>query len=356
MKPIALSLARAVAERFSMPGRLEGLETFERGHIHDTFVSRWSEGDLTSRFLHQRMNADVFRDIPGLMHNVERVTAHLRSKSQARPTGPQALELVPLPDGATWLEDSSGPWRTYRFIEHSQSFDRCRDANLAFAAAHAFGQFQADLADLDPADLRTPLPGFFDAAKRAAELDAAVATDRTGRVDASAPELRAVARLRPLIAELDARLASSGAPDRIVHGDTKLNNVLFDERNGEAMCIVDLDTCMPGWSLYDFGDLVRFTAATCAEDEQDLAQAGTDAELYGALRDGYLIGAGDMLTPGEAALMPLAARVVTLMIGMRFLADHLNGDVYFRARRDGHNLDRARVQLAMVERMQELQA
>ncbi len=356
MKPVALAAARPVAERFSIPGKLVGLAAFERGHIHDTFVSRWFEGEQTSRFLHQRMNADVFRDIPGLMHNVERVTTHLRAKSEARPAGTQALELVPLSDGATWLEDPSGPWRTYRFVEHSQSFDRCTDANQAFAAAHAFGQFQADLADLDPVDLCTPLPGFFDAVQRAAELDAAFVGDHAGRIASSAPELAAAARLRPLIAELNTRLTASGAPDRIVHGDTKLNNVLFDERNGEAMCIVDLDTCMPGWSLYDFGDLVRFTAATCAEDERDLAQAGTDPKLYGALRDGYLAGAGGMLTPGEIELMPLAARVVTLMIGMRFLADHLNGDVYFRARRAGHNLDRARVQLAMVERMAALQA
>ena len=155
-----------------------------------------------------------------------------------------------------------------------------------------------------------------------------------------------------MIPVIEWRLRSGAMPTRVVHGDTKLNNILFDEATGKAKRIVDLDTCMAGYSLYDFGDLVRFTAATSAEDETDLALVGTDLGLYHALVDGYLSMAGRFLTPEEVELMPFAARLVTFTIGLRFLSDHLAGDVYFKIERPGHNLDRARVQFAMVELME----
>ncbi len=351
-----LAAARTAAQRFQIAGELADVAPLQRGHIHDTFVSTWRQDGRARRFLHQRMNDRVFQDIPAVMHNIDLVSRHLRDKMRglAGAGAPfTGLELVATREGKSYLLADDGPWRTYRYVEECATFDRCDSPERAYEAARAFGWFQAQLSDLDASQLRETLPRFFSSPHRLRQFDDALAEDPVGRAAGCLPEIRFVAARRDQVPRIDDLLRSGRLPLRPVHGDTKLNNVLFDEKTGKARCIVDLDTCMPGWSLYDFGDLVRFTAATSAEDERDLPKVGTDLGLYRALVEGYLAGTGGFLTADEVALMPFAARLVTMTIGLRFLADHLAGDVYFKVHHEGHNLDRARVQFRMVERMEE---
>jgi Ser/Thr protein kinase RdoA (MazF antagonist) len=348
--------AREVVSEFAIDGELLALERFERGHIHDTFISRFRMGSgAEQRFLHQRVNHRVFRDVPALMNNIECITSHLASHygDPDVDSHMHALELVPTRAGTSFHQAESGPWRTYVFIEGTRSLDRCEGPEQAFLAARAFGQFQADLAGLDVSQLRMTIPNFFSSPYRMRQLDEAVAKGEPSRVAGAQAELSFVAARRDMVDVIEAAMRIGRFPRRVVHGDTKLNNVLFCDQAGHAICVVDLDTCMPGYSLYDFGDLVRFTAAKSKEDETDLHQVGTDFELYKALVDGYLASASSFLTDDEIRLMPFAARLVTFTIGLRFLADHLNGDVYFKVGHEGHNLERARVQFAMVASMEQ---
>ncbi len=223
---------------------------------------------------------------------------------------------------------------------------------MAFEAARAFGDFLARLESLPATELCETIPRFFSSPYRLEQLEESRRKDVARRVQSAQAELAFVDARRALVPVMADGLASGAIPARIVHGDTKLNKVLFDRSSRRPRCIVDLDTCMPGYALYDFGDLVRFTAATAAEDERDLSKVGVDLELYRALSDGYLTGAGRALSPYERELMPTAAKLVTLTIGMRFLADYLAGDVYFKTETEDHNLVRARVQLRLVHEME----
>ena len=340
---------------FEIAGELQGVTAFERGHIHDTFVSRWRTPTGPRRFLHQRLNEAVFPDIEALMGNVERVTSHLARKlaEAGGGAGFRPLRLVPTRGGAGFLRRDGRAWRTYPYLEGTRSLEACEGPAQAREAARAVGRFQAWLADLEPSELAVPIPHFFSTPHRYREFDAALAADRAGRAAEVAAEIAFVTERRELAGAFEERLESGRLPRRVVHGDTKLNNILFDERGERAVSLVDLDTCMGAWSLYDYGDLVRFTAATSAEDERDLSRAGVDPCLRDALTEGYLAEAEAFLTDEERGLLPLAARLVTLTIGLRFLTDHLNGDTYFKVARHGQNLDRARVQFRMVACLEE---
>ena len=337
---------------FDLDGDLVEIVGLHRGHIHDTLVSTWSVGDGAEarRFVHQRLNDRVFRDIPALMHNVGVVTRHLaRAGGQ---DGLTALALVGARDGADYAFSKDTPWRTYHFVEGTESYDHPRDTEMARAAALAFGDFQIKLSTLPASELRETIPNFFNSEARLAQLEDACRRDPLGRVAEVQRELKFIEGRRRQLSVFENALRTGKMPRRVIHGDTKLNNVLFDVETGQPRCIVDLDTCMPGYSLFDFGDLVRFTAATSDEDERELDRVGVDVEMYRALCDGYLEKASGFLNAFEVEHMAFAARIVTLTIGMRFLADHIKGDVYFKIEREGHNLDRARVQLRMVDAME----
>ncbi len=352
--PSATSLETAV-RCFEIKGTLQGIQELRRGHIHSTFVSTWRvpHSGSPERYLHQRMNASVFEDIPALMHNVGLVTRHM-ADTEHDPNAMEALRLVRAYDGADYAESGGAPWRTYEFIEGAISYDRPQDAEMAHRAASAFAEFQVRLSCLDPAQLRTTIPDFFNSEVRLRQLDESTAADVCERAESVAAELDFVHQRRAHTSVMEAALREGRMPSRVVHGDTKLNNVLFDVAKGHPRCVVDLDTCMPGYSLYDFGDLVRFTAATAAEDETELDKVSVDLELFGALRDGYMEHAAKFLLPFEVDHMAFAARLVTMTVGMRFLADHIAGDRYFKISRDGQNLDRARVQFRLVEEMERL--
>jgi len=355
VKPLSDEAVRHAVEAFEIHGDLAKVEPYRRGHIHDTFVSTWNGIGGEKRYLHQRINDEVFRNVPVLMHNIHRVTEHLRSEAAEVGVGEgelETLDLVPARNGNVFLQTSTGPWRTYLYVEGTTSYDQCQGPEQAYQAARAFGQFQARLIGLDAKDLGETIPRFFDSRHRMQQLEEAITDDVADRAEGCAREIDFALERRAMVEVVENRLRSGRWPRRVIHGDTKLNNILFDQETGAARCIVDLDTCMPGYSLYDFGDLVRFTAATSSEDERDLDKVAMDPELYRALASGYLEHASAFLTEDEVRHLPFAARLVTLTVGLRFLADHLAGDVYFKTAREGHNLDRARVQLKLVASME----
>jgi hypothetical protein len=354
MKTPTHAEVRDAVAAFALPGTLTELHPLPRGHIHDTYLSEWTDEGTRHAFIHQRLNQEVFPNVELLMANVRRVSEHLVRKLEANDTGGfEPLNLIPTTLGENYANTPSGAWRTFVFIRNTSSYDRCSGPNQAFEAGRAFGWFQAQMRDLPAGELGETLPQYFSSPYRYQQFQAALESADHGR-KSTAWEAIEFARQRETMVAVIARELDRGAlPTRVVHGDTKLNNILFDDTTGKAKGIVDLDTCMAGYSLYDFGDLVRFTAATSAEDEQDLTRVGTDLELYRALAEGYLSAAGEFLLPAEVELMPFAARLVTFTIGLRFLADHLAGDVYFKIERPGHNLDRARVQFEMVRFMEQ---
>lgn len=354
--PVTVAEVRAATAGFALEGEFLSARPLVRGHIHDTLVVETGVLDagggpaVSSRALVQRMNHTVFRDIPALMHNVATVTRFLGSQDSEL----DALELVPSADGGHFLELDGDAWRCYLFVDGTTSYDRPRSAGMAHDAAVAFADFQVRLGELDPASLNATIPGFFDSQKRLADLRDACSADPRGRVAGALDEVRFIEERADQMSVMHRALFDGRMPSRVVHGDTKLNNVLFDVETGRPRCIVDLDTCMPGYSLFDFGDLVRFTAATAPEDERDLDLMSVDLELYGAIRDGYLSVAGGLLNGFEREHLGFAARLVTLTLGARFLEDHVRDGGYFKEARPGHNLDRARAQLRLVAELERL--
>jgi hypothetical protein len=353
MRSVTPEGLREAIDRFRIDGEFIGVRALPRGHIHDTFVSQWLVDGNTRQFIHQRLNNEVFPDLDLLMSNIHKVSDHMVARlGENGADGFEIMRLVPNRNGNPYASTNSGAWRTYIFIENTESFDRCQSTEQAFEAARAFGWFQVQLHDLPAVELGETLKNFFSSPHRYSQFEAAFENCSEERRGFAASAIRFAIERREMVDVIARKLESGEIPTRVVHGDTKLNNILFDRETGRAKGIVDLDTCMAGYSLYDFGDLVRFTAATSAEDETNLSRVGTDIQMYKALSEGYLSTAGEFLTDTEVALMPFAARLVTFTIGLRFLADYLAGDHYFKIDRTNHNLDRARVQFGMVEDME----
>jgi hypothetical protein len=344
---------RAVSRRFEIPGRLVRVVPLRRGHINDTYVAEYEQSSRVAHYLHQRLNRRVLADPELVMANVERVLAHLHAKLGEQATR-HALTLVPARDGRSWVVDDDGEvWRTYLFLDDTCARDTTADVAELSAAGRAFGSFERLLADLPPPPLAVTIPHFHDTPRYFAAFARTVDADPCNRAAGARGEIAALLRRQPLSGALAERVALRGIPERTVHNDTKLDNVLFDAATGAALCVVDLDTVMPGLSLHDFGDLARSAASRAAEDARDLSRAGVDPGRFEAVARGFLAGAGELLTAAERSSLVLSARVITLELALRFLADHLSGDTYFRATHSGHNLERARAQLALLRSFEE---
>ena len=342
---------RSISQNFAIAGNFLGAAPYGTGHINDTYCATYDRHGVPIRYIHQRMNPAIFKNPPALMENVRRVTEHLHRKLAGRPDADRrALTLVPARDGRLFFQDEAGNyWRTYLFIEGARTYDAVESTTQAFQAAKAFGEFQEDLADLPPPPLYVTLPGFHDTSKRFAAFEQAVAADAAGRVRLAEPEIEFVRRRQP-IADVLLELHRQGEiPERTTHNDTKLNNVMLDDATHEGICVIDLDTVMPGLALYDFGDMVRTTTNPALEDERDLSKVRMLMPMYQALLRGYLAAAGHFLNRVERQHLAFAGKLITLEIGLRFLTDFLMGDVYFKVHREAHNLDRCRTQFKLVE-------
>ena len=295
----------------------------------------------------QRMNHNIFKHPIAVMENIQRVTAHLAHQLNGQSDcDRRVLTLIHARDGRTWFEDEVGDyWRAYNFIEGATTYDAVRSPEQAFQAAKAFGTFQHMLASLPAPRLHETIPDFHHTPQRFAALEAAIASDVVNRAASAQREIEFALAHRSIVSALiDANL-----PERVTHNDTKFNNVLLDDATGEGVCVIDLDTVMPGLAAYDFGDMVRTTTSLAREDEQDLSKVAMEFPLFEALVRGYLESAGDFLTKAEKQLLAFSGKLITFEIGIRFLTDHLAGDTYFKVHRDGHNLDRCRTQFKLVQ-------
>jgi len=344
----------AVARAFALPGAAVAFEPYGSGHINETWAVTL-EGGPVRRAVLQRINTKVFRDPDGLMENVARVTRHLAGKLADRPDAARrSLSLIPTRDGAAFHRDSAGGvFRAYEFIEGARSWDVLTSPRQAREAAKAFGTFQRLLSDLPPPRLAETIPDFHDTPRRLARFREVLAADPKNRAAGVAREIAFVERREPLAESLSSLLAAGVLSERVTHNDTKLNNVLLDDATGEGICVIDLDTVMPGLLLHDFGDMVRTAANPVAEDEQDVSKVVASVPMFEALVRGYLGATGSMLSGLERERLVAAGKLLSYECGMRFLTDHLEGDVYFRIHREGQNLDRARTQFALVASLEE---
>jgi Phosphotransferase enzyme family len=347
--------AEAAARKFAIGGELMRAEPYGSGHIHDTFCAEFALGTASpeprQRAILQRMNEQIFHDLPGLMENIERVTKHVSAKVEDEPDSERrALRLIPTREGATWLRDEAGgAWRAYRMIERARTVDAVSRPEEAFEAGKAFGHFQKLLEDLPAPRLHETIPDFHHTPKRFAALLRAIEQDAAGRAKTAAVEIAFALEQEPMTRVL----LEAGLPERVTHNDTKINNVMLDSETGEGLCVIDLDTAMPGLAPYDFGDMVRTATSRAAEDALDLSKVGMEFALYEALLRGYLSATSGFLTKDERGLLAFGGRLITFQIGMRFLTDFLEGDCYFKVHREGQNLDRCRTQFALARSIAE---
>jgi hypothetical protein len=345
----SLDAARA-ARGFAIEGALVDIAPYGSGHINDSYCAVFEQGERRERFLLQRINTHIFHDPAALMENIERVTTHIAGKAPGQTDGGRrVLTLVRAREGGPGLMDEDGAfWRMYPFIEGARSYDVVESAAQAYEAARAFGEFQRMLADLPAPRLHETIPDFHNTPKRLAALKRVTETDALGRAQEAEREI-AFAFERTSVTRL---LVEAGLPERATHNDTKINNVLLDERTGKGICVIDLETVMPGLAPFDFGDMVRTMSCRAAEDERDLARVRIEMEMFKALAQGYLSVAGGFLSDAEKGMLVEAGRVITLEQGIRFLTDYLDGDGYYKVHRAGQNLDRARAQFRLVESME----
>jgi aminoglycoside phosphotransferase (APT) family kinase protein len=342
---------RAVARQFQIYGAFLHAEPYGTGHINDTYRATFDQGGAPVRYIFQRINHKVFQNPVLLMENIQRVTTHLGCKTaNERDFSRAVLTLVPAHDGRSWHQDPEGNfWRVFVFIEKARTYDAVETPRQAFAAAKAFGHFQKLLADLPRPSLHHTIPDFHNTPKRFARLEQAVAADKVDRAKLVSPEIDFALRHKPIVGVL----LAAGLPERVTHNDTKLNNVMFDDATGDGLCVIDLDTVMPGLALYDFGDMVRTTTSPAKEDERDLSKVQMQLPMFEALLHGYGSEAGDFLTQAEWRHLAFSGKLITFEIGIRFLTDFLEGDTYFKVHRPDHNLDRCRTQFKLVQSIEQ---
>ena len=341
----------ALVVQFAVRGDFVSAARHGSGHINDTYKVDCTLAGRPVHYILQRINHTIFKDPAALMDNISRVTAHLRAKLQTAGVtdlNRHALVVIPTRAGGPVFRDDAGQWwRMYHFVERAKSFDKVETEQQVCEAARAFAQFQRLLADLPAPRLHDTIPNFHNAVMRLATLRDAIKQDPHGRAAGAAAEIAFVEQRAAMCARLLERHQRGELPERITHNDTKLNNVMLDEQTNAAVCVIDLDTVMPGLALYDFGDMVRTATAAALEDERDLTKVFSRPDMFAALARGYLSEA-KFLTAAEREELVFSGCLITLVIGIRFLTDHLLGDVYFKIHRPNHNLDRCRTQFKMV--------
>lgn len=336
---------------FALKGGFECFETLNNGHINSTYVLVFSENGLQKKYILQKINTYIFKDPESLMHNIVGVTSHLRKRLAAAGKDPTrgTLTFLSCADGSNFFRDESdGCWRMYHYIDKVYTCNVIDSEEVFFNAGKAFGEFQRQLADYPMDTLKETIPNFHNTYSRFLDFKKAVDDNAAGRAD-NVRDLIDFALAREADTHILLDLTEKGElPLRVTHNDTKLNNILFDKKTDSSICIIDLDTVMPGLSLYDFGDSIRFGANTAAEDEPDTSKVSLSLPLYKAYVEGYLLAAKTSLIAREIEYLPFSAKLMTYECGIRFLGDYLNGDVYFKTAYPEHNLVRAKTQFALV--------
>lgn len=347
------SMVQEAYLQYDLAGKLVSLQPFGNGLINRTYevIQELPTGE-TKRYVLQRINHQIFPDVAGLMNNIVLVTEFLKQKATKRGGDPEreTLTVIKARDGKPFVTTGDGAyWRIYPFVEGTFCLDKVENDAQFYETGRSFGAFQASLADFDASQLVEVIPMFHDTRNRYRQFEEAVANDVAGRVKELSDEIDFIRQRKADCFFLYDLLDAGAIPLRVTHNDTKLNNILMDNTTQQGICIVDLDTIMPGVSLFDFGDSIRYGANDCAEDESDMSKVNFDAHLFEVYAKGFLEGARGILTDKEIELLPWGARVITLEQGIRFLTDYINGDVYYGTTRKGQNLDRTRTQLKLVQ-------
>ena len=341
-------------DHFHISGTFQSGAPYGSGHINDTYLIRTREKEQPDYIL-QRINHHVFRDVPALQENIERVTNHLKKKLEQIPgSKPQreTLTLIPAEDGKSYYLDEEGNyWRVYLFIDNQRSYDRVTSTHQAYEGGKAFGRFQYLISDLDGPPLHDTIPDFHNMESRLAAFFKVVESNTLNRRNSAREEIRFVKQRAEEMTRILQLGRAGKIPERITHNDTKFNNVLLDE-NDRGLCVIDLDTIMPGYIHYDFGDSIRTSTNTALEDEPDLSKVEMDIRLFEAYSKGFLSETQSFLTPTEIENLAFSGKMMTFIIGLRFITDYLDGDHYFKINYAGHNLQRAKAQFKLALSME----
>ncbi len=348
---------KKICHQFQILGDYVNSKPYGTGHINDTYVVDYNQAGTNNRYILQRINENIFAEPLKLMENVERVTKHqmlkLREQGEINPSR-LCLQLLPTIDGKSYFFDQDEKcWRMYLFIEKAETFDVIETEEQAFAAAVAFANFQKSLVDLPGDRLFETIPEFHNTVKRYNDLEKAIEQDSNNRVGTCTNEIDFAKKRSEMASVLINFLKDGSLPERITHNDTKLNNVMIDNETQNGICVIDLDTVMPGTVLYDFGDLVRSSTSPAAEDEKDTSKVYMQLNMFKALVKGYLSEANEFLNKTERDNLVFSGKLIAYEIGLRFLTDYLNGDVYFKTKYNDHNLVRCRTQFKLVESIEE---
>ncbi|MBQ8980101.1 MAG: aminoglycoside phosphotransferase family protein [Eubacterium sp.] len=347
---------KTVLGKFDFKGDLVSCKEFGSGHINKTYIAKYDENGTEQCYVVQRVNGNVFKNIDELMENVFAVTSYLREVIKQNGGDPdrETLHYIKTKDGAKYYRgDGNSCYRAYVFVKDSISYDYADTEELFGASGIAFGKFQRMLGGFDSGKLYVTIPNFHNTIWRYEnEFLPALQLDVKNRAKNCEAEIEFINSRKNEMGKLEALAASGEIPLRVTHNDTKLNNVMFDKNTNECVCVIDLDTVMPGIALFDFADAIRFGASTAAEDEADLSKVSLNLDYFEAYAKGFLSEAGDTLNECEKANLAFASKLITLELGMRFLTDYLSGDVYFKTDYKEHNLVRAKNQLALAKDME----
>jgi hypothetical protein len=342
-----------IANQFVLSGIFISSKPYGSGHINDTFLTVFDEGGIEGCYIIQRINHEVFKKPQELMGNIITVTEHIRKKpleENVTDVPRQTLTVVPACDDNSFYKDNQGNyWRCYNFIPNAVTYDVCNSLDVIEKAAAEFGNFQCLLADLPAKSLHETIPNFHNSPLRFEAFRTAVEKDVCARVEAAQKEIDFLFKHACIFDILPKLVEEGEMPIRITHNDTKINNVMFDNTTGKALCVIDLDTVMPGLSLFDFGDIVRTTISDAEEDERNLSKVTIDISRFKAIVKGYLSSAGVFLNEIEVKNLLLGAKTIILEQAVRFLTDHIAGDTYYKTHRSDQNLDRTRTQIRLYE-------
>lgn len=348
---------KAVTDQFVNEGTFLHADPYGEGHINDTFAVYFETKEGRKyRVILQRINHTVFVNPDGLMNNIYRVTQFLKEKIKAAGGDElrETLTVIPTVSGGLYYKDDEGSyWRMYVFVEDAITYQSIRDEQDFYNCGVSFGNFQRLLSDFPTEKLIETIANFHNTVKRFEDFKLAVGQDKVGRVKDVGPEIEFAMKREKDAGQIIKMLQTGEIPYRVTHNDTKLNNIMIDNATGKGICVIDLDTVMPGAACYDFGDSIRFGASTAAEDETDLSKVNMSLRLFEVFTSGYLSVAKEFLTEKELYSLSVGAKLMTFECGIRFLTDYLNGDTYFKIHREHQNLDRCRTQFKLVSDMEQ---